>query len=341
MKNILGFIFGLVVCLIFVEVYVSNSFVMLRYINDFDEEIGRIRKGNISYVIFKEGFGVGKINHLNYMNKEYPIDKNENTIRIAIIGDSFVESWGVLDRNYFGRIMETKLNEKLKQPVEVLNFGRSGFNTGDCYVYYNNFVKRFDPDIVIYILGEEDFTVENVDPLRPFVSLKNDSLSILKSDKYEKELVKFKKIQPLLNNSVLIANINSARKLINKKYIMSKIFDKLYIGYNKKEKKLHNKIPKIEITQELNLIFQALSKENGIFFLRSKVNLIGNTIDFYDITELFEDKGYNPNYWDISKTSGHWNNRAHQDIGEYMAKEIEKIIRSEQGLITNSTNNPE
>lgn len=336
MKNIIGFVFGLLVCLIFVEAYVSNSFMMNRFINDYDPEVGRIRKANAIYVKFEEGFGIGKVNNFNYLNKEYPINKSEENIRIALIGDSYVESFQVFDRNYFGRIMENILNEKLNKPVEVLNFGRSGFNIGHCYVYYNTFVKKFNPDYVLYILGSNDFTTVSVEPLLPIVKLDNQSLGIEKPYINSDYLKKYEKMIPLLSISVLFNNLNTGRKLLKKDYMLPKLFDKFYVSKieNQETDEVDQK-NKIEISPKIGLILDFLQEEKGYFFLRSDVEVVNTKQTFCNISHIFKNKDYNPHEWKITKTTGHWNNMAHRDIGEYMAEEMEKIIRKEQGLTTN------
>ena len=342
MKNIFGFILGLIFCLIFVEAYVSNSFVMDRFINDYDPEVGRIRKANTQYVKFAEGFGIGKVNSLNYLNKEYPINKSENTIRIALMGDSFVESFQVFDRHYFGRIMENILSDKFNQPVEVLNFGRSGFDIGDCYVYYNTFVKKYNPDYVFYILGSEDFSTRNSEPLLPIVKINENTIKIEKPYLNSKYLKRYKKIDPFLSKSVLVNGLNKGRKLLTKEYALPQLFDKFYIKKSVDiAGKDSNKIPKVSLTPEITLLINEMRENKGYFFLRSDLEVANTNHTFHNIAKIFKNKDYNPHEWKIAKTTGHWNNRAHRDIGEYMAEEMEKIIRNEQGLATNNTNNHE
>ncbi len=342
MKNILGFILGIIVCLIIVEAYVSNSFVMDKYINDYDPEVGRIRRANTEYVKFNEGFGIGKVNNLSYLNKEFAIEKSENTIRIALMGDSYVESFQVFDRNYFGRIMENILSEKLNQTVEVMNFGRSGFDIGDCYVYYNTFVKKFNPDYVLYIFGADDFKTRSSEPLLPIISFQGTELTIERPYIDSKYLSKLKKSEPFLKYSTLVNSMNTGRKLLKKDYILPQLFDKLYKNNEiPAENNEINNIPQITFTPEIDLILDQLEEANGIFFIRSDIYILNDKYTFNNITQVFENKEYNPHDWKIAKTTGHWNNQAHRDIGLYMAEKMEKIIRNTHGLATNNTNKHE
>lgn len=344
MKNIFGFILGLIVCLIFVETYVSNSFVIPSLLGEYDDDIGMARKANRYFVRFNEGFGVGKVNQFKYLNKEYSPKKSEDTIRIALIGDSYVESFQVFDRHYFGRIMENILSKKLSKPVEVLNFGRSGFNIADCYIYYNTLVKKFNPDYVLYILGANDFASSSNKKFYP--KLEYDDLSqalkISKNYLIDDSFKKYRRIEKILSTSTIIYNIAVQKDKLSLGYILPKLFDKLYVkNIENKEISEVNHNNKLEISSEIKLILNYLHNHNGYFFLRSDIEIVNSNYTFYDISQIFKNKDYNPHEWKIAKTTGHWNNRAHRDIGQYMAEEMEKIIRVDKGLATNNTNKHE
>ena len=85
------------------------------------------------------------INNLGFVSsKDYYIDKkNEN--KIAIIGDSFVESFQVDDSLSIGRLME-----KEKPNLTVYEFGFSGYNFFDYQEIYNQFnLETFDKVFII------------------------------------------------------------------------------------------------------------------------------------------------------------------------------------------------
>ena len=85
------------------------------------------------------------INNLGFVSsKDYYFDKkNEN--KIAIIGDSFVESFQVDDSLSIGRLME-----KEKPNLTVYEFGFSGYNFFDYQEIYNQFnLETFDKVFII------------------------------------------------------------------------------------------------------------------------------------------------------------------------------------------------
>ena len=85
------------------------------------------------------------INNLGFVSSiDYYFDK-KNKNKIAIIGDSFVESFQVNDNQSIGRLIE-----KEKPNVTVYEFGFSGYNFFDYQDIYNQFnLKTFDKVFII------------------------------------------------------------------------------------------------------------------------------------------------------------------------------------------------
>lgn len=112
-------------------------------------------------------------------NQQLPSKKNENIIRIALLGDSFVESFQIFERDYFGEIAENYLEIIYSEKqFEFLNFGRSGFDIADIYAYQKILVEKFNPDFTLYMVSNGDLEPHYSDPLRPRTFIENDSLII-------------------------------------------------------------------------------------------------------------------------------------------------------------------
>lgn len=75
------------------------------------------------------------------------------THRVVVLGDSFVEGWGVGDDARFTEVLERATG------IEHLNFGTSGgFGSTQSYVLYKTLASRFSHDAVIFaILPDNDF----------------------------------------------------------------------------------------------------------------------------------------------------------------------------------------
>jgi len=100
----------------------------------------------------KEGNGRIQFNSQGRNDIERPFAKPANAYRIAIVGDSFVESLQVDRKDNFCSLMENELNQKyghLGKHIEVINFGCSANNLGQFYKKLHTQVFAYQPDVVI------------------------------------------------------------------------------------------------------------------------------------------------------------------------------------------------
>jgi len=87
-------------------------------------------------------------------DREYPEAKPENTVRIAIVGDSVAFGWGVRQVDTLAKALERLLAATRpggSTQYEVLNFGVSGFNSQQVTRRVETAVARFHPDLVVYV----------------------------------------------------------------------------------------------------------------------------------------------------------------------------------------------
>lgn len=84
------------------------------------------------------------------MRDSHGIDlkKRPGTLRVAVVGDSFVEAMQVREAEGIVRRLEEHLSAS-GRPVEVLNFGCSGFSTTLESVLVRDWVMSFSPDVVV------------------------------------------------------------------------------------------------------------------------------------------------------------------------------------------------
>jgi hypothetical protein len=81
--------------------------------------------------------------------------------RIALLGDSFVEGFGVDNDETAAHSLERRLGAE----YQVLNFGVSGyFSTIDELVLYDDFAKFFDPDVVLLFFLNYNDLEDLLDP---------------------------------------------------------------------------------------------------------------------------------------------------------------------------------
>ena len=61
-----------------------------------DSRFGSVMKPNANAVFVNEGFRLAKVNEYGYLGPSYPPEKEQGTVRIVLIGDSFVAGREVL-----------------------------------------------------------------------------------------------------------------------------------------------------------------------------------------------------------------------------------------------------
>lgn len=91
----------------------------------------------------------GKINSYGWRDREWSVKKEAGTIRVAVIGDSFVEAFQVEDDSTFVALTERRLQVELGRGVELMNFGRSGMTQTEELLVLRKDVAPFSPDVVV------------------------------------------------------------------------------------------------------------------------------------------------------------------------------------------------
>jgi hypothetical protein len=114
-----------------------------------------------------EGFGRFVFNQFGMQNDEISVAKPPGVFRIALLGDSYVESLQVDRQANYCSLLAKDLTERLGRRVEVLNFGVANYSIAQDYLRYQNLAKNFAPDLVI-----QGFRVEEVVKLLPEPTIK-------------------------------------------------------------------------------------------------------------------------------------------------------------------------
>lgn len=127
----------------------------------------------------REGRGYVSINSDGMRdNRDYELNHDEDTFRVAIIGDSYVEAIQVDVKETFWRILENELNSScLNQKVkhfEILPFGVSGHGPAQYLQSIKNRVLKYEPNLIMVVFTPgNDFrnSLEELedDPMRPYL----------------------------------------------------------------------------------------------------------------------------------------------------------------------------
>jgi hypothetical protein len=110
-----------------------------------------LRPGGAGWVVDETRQYV-RINSHGFHDLERNYEKPPNTLRIAILGNSWTEAMQVpLDKNYCS-VLERKLTESschAGEHVEVLNFGVSGYSTAQELLLLREEVWKYHPDVIV------------------------------------------------------------------------------------------------------------------------------------------------------------------------------------------------
>ncbi|MBD1826343.1 SGNH/GDSL hydrolase family protein [Microcoleus vaginatus GB1-A2] len=108
-----------------------------------------------------EGASLVQVNSEGLRDREHTKAKPPNTLRVAVLGDSFTEAIQVPIEETFWSKLERKLGNceavKGRKNVEVINFGVQGYGTAQELIMLRKKVWDYNPDIVIlaFFIGND------------------------------------------------------------------------------------------------------------------------------------------------------------------------------------------
>jgi hypothetical protein len=337
-KQLILFSVGFLITFLACEIFIQYSHISSVSSTEFYEDIGRGRRKDLEYVYFNEGFGVGRFNEFRYIGKSIPPERKDSTIRVILLGDSYVESFQIFERDYFGNIAERMLAKQYPSyKFEFLNFGRSGFDVTNVYAYHKTFADKFNPDYIFYMVSQDDLDPKYSDPLRPKTILKNDSLTI-SFEFSPSEIDVFQKTKFLSQNSTIFNMVNNGRKRAEQQPAMSILLDKVYYWFypmpNLKEPEV---APDYKVHPVTKRIIESLNPDKVVIINRDHKQLAPAFVDlvtenglrYVDLSHSFDSatkEGVNPIEWHVTKKRGHWNLTGHRIVARELANTVSEII---------------
>lgn len=132
----------------------------------------------------KEGHAFVSINADGMRDRAHALAKPPDTLRIAVLGDSYTEAFHVPAEQAFWSVLERELGgcEAFGgRRVEVLNFGVSGYGTAQELLMLRERVWRYQPDVVLLAFVTGNDVRNNSRELqgssgRPYFALEGDEL---------------------------------------------------------------------------------------------------------------------------------------------------------------------
>ncbi|MBS3052262.1 MAG: SGNH/GDSL hydrolase family protein [Candidatus Aenigmarchaeota archaeon] len=285
--------------------------------------------GNVLKPSFEQkfdGFGVKlpvttiKINSDGFRDKEYSIEKPNDTFRIVVLGDSITFGWGVNNDEIYTEILEEKLNS-LNNGInyEVLNFGVPGYNTENEVEMFKVKGTKYNPDMIIIGFNQGDEMnlikireeIEKNKAKNPYLNNKSDE-DIFRNKLLQKQLIEVhEKAYKKIIESAVNQSTSSKLKTINE-----------YL-YELKKIKIDTKviIVTFDAGEDIEIIKNA-ANENNFYFID-----MSEFLSNYKLGELT-----------LHKIDGHPSPFQHKLVGNNLFNYLTKNNLIPTNIITPSEN---
>lgn len=162
-KNIPVAIFGCVAALILLEIGARQLPPPIKGpVNESEvcaPQLGWRGKPHYQTTVATEGYYHDlSLNSRGMHDSEHALPKPENSFRVLLLGDSFVQAVQVKESETTHHILEARLNEAIpQQQVEVISAGAGGWGTAQQLIYYRQEGRQYNPDLVLlmFYLGND------------------------------------------------------------------------------------------------------------------------------------------------------------------------------------------
>lgn len=308
---------------------------------DFNSKFGEIWGKDSKFSKFTEGFSLNSTNSEGLLNEEDRTENKDDLIKVAFLGDSFVEGFQVLPRNHFISITENQLNLNSHKKYQFYNFGRSGFGIENMYAYYLSYVKQFSPDLVLFFLANGDFTSTSSRGLTLKIRLSNEAELII-DDKFDNNSLKlYSYFHKPMSISPYFSMLVRTRHNFKINTFCNLVLDK-FSPFKKIKEETNNEnmnnnetfdvpIKTLKILQEMSNDprIVLVNRTNSSFNTEISTLLATQdikTIEFKEAYDNMTNQNIDPFYWKATNKNGHWNNSAHKIIAHHLLKVLKQII---------------
>lgn len=339
-KNLILFGLSFALTMLAVDVFLQSAEIYTPMKSEIDPEIGPTFARGAKVARFNEGFYLGRINDQRYAGPSVPQKAEDGERRILLLGDSYVLGMQVFERDHFGTLMREQLNETQPGRTEVLNFGQGDFNLSNAYVYYHDFASRWDHDLALFFVSNQDLLLARPvnTGLYPTCYMDGDSLRIEYSFRETKRYRRYKQAEPFAQRSALLRMALNMQRVVlrgDRKGLLLGKFAQLLPTRPERNPNLERR-PDSEISTPITrgILTELAANPKAVIVLRAKIPpesramLEEYGIPIWDLNptlEQLEESGHDPFYWPVTRERGHWNQLAHEKIADYLAEQVRQL----------------
>ena len=320
----------------------TTGAVLPSFVQD-DARFGRLLRPGMSLQFVNEGFYLGRVNAHGFLGPDHAPQRDHGEIRVALLGDSFVEGFQVFDRDHFRSRLERALDVDPARPVAVMNFGFSGFNFARMADYARHYVAAFDPDVVLFFVGADDFAQETTD-LGPRFRAEGDSLVV---DLSFRDTTAFRRKVALRASRDLsfYTLLKKCHQLVKEGQAPLIVLEKLHPRYGEPQ-------PETDWADEPERADPARDTVNALFlrelaawsatgrpriaFVAKRplgprdTRAIGNAgfrvLDPAGEFDRLRREGVDPTWWPVVQRRGHWNQPGHAALARFLENPVRDLI---------------
>src|SRR2546423_9571966 len=168
-QKLLLVLFGALCGLLLTEVFLRVTGYSAPLFYGPDYYCGIALRPNISGTYQREGRNYVSINSAGLRDREHSTAKAPDTIRIALLGDSYCEALQAPLEQTFWWLLQQKLEGCARfagKHIEIINFGVSGYGTAQELITLQQKVWQYSPDIVVLLVTTNNDISDNVRALK-------------------------------------------------------------------------------------------------------------------------------------------------------------------------------
>jgi hypothetical protein len=351
MKNLILFFTAALATLVFFDFFMKQVKITPPILKYYHEVYGSLNRPEINYLKATQGLFIGNTNYDGRFRESYLKKKQDRkTLRIALVGDSFVEGIDVLSRNHFAQYMEDTLKKILGTNVEILNFGRGNCILHASSYYFTNYIqKEYDADLVLYFTEFRDILPSGDYPSTSFAL--NDTTGALVADKSWQNSAEYRLHKKLVNIPVVKYYEDlAASRLAYRAWsgIKTRGFLPLTLGKFYREVPPPNytyakfDVPVSPLSRKMYDSIMQYDAGQVIFIVRNlptdasivKEYFTEKKYPFIDLDDILDKeiiRGTNVNAYYFKATQsygGHWNHEGHKAVGNFLAQRIYRDLKT-------------
>jgi hypothetical protein len=145
---LVGTLLGFLLC----EIGIRAAGISYPLFTQIDGDLGSSLRPGAEGWLTTEGRAYIHINKAGLRDREHTGVKSSNTLRIAILGDSYAEAMQVPMEDAFWAVLKRQLNScpsLAGRKIEVINFGVSGYGTAQELIMLRRRVWAYEPDLIV------------------------------------------------------------------------------------------------------------------------------------------------------------------------------------------------